>query len=999
MPDDRGARARALFREALALSPSARETFLDDTCSGDAELRSEVEALLAAARPQSPGALAGAREARPLDLGTRLGPYQIVAPIGAGGMGEVYEARDTRLDRTVAIKILPAAISDDPTLRRRFEREGRAISQLNHPNICTLYDVGRDVPTSAERPAPGAGLSAVEFMVMERLVGETLAARLARGRLRFDETLAIARDVLAALDAAHSRGITHRDLKPANVMLVKAGGSRPGSVQVKLLDFGLAKLQNPGVAVTRLLDSRLGPDGPLPSADDDALTREHPLTGARTILGTLHYMAPEQIEGHEADARTDIFAFGLLLYEMVTGRRAFEASSQAGLIGAILLKDPAPIRERDPGVPPAVEALVSRCLAKDPEHRWQSARDLLWHVEMIGSAAHRAVPERSRSARRTHFWWAAAVAVAVLATAVGFSSRSRDPLLPAVRAHVDVPAGGRLAPEYYPAVAVSPDGARIVFRATTMAGSVLMLRRIDAGDAQPIPGTENAHTPFFSPDGQWLGFMADKKVKKVPVAGGLPMVVCTASSLSPGSPGAAWGPDDSIVFAAATNGLMRVAAAGGEAEQLTTRDEARGENTHHSPQFLPGGRTVLFTVKGVDGESHAAILSLDTREWRWIDGLGALSGAARYTESGHLVFPESGGAGQLRAVPFDVGARRVSGPAVPLLDEVYMQASSDVSIAQFATSQAGVLAYVTGRPPAWSLVRVGLDGTSTPIVADRRTYRYPRASPDGRQIAVSVAEDRSDIYIANVERGTLRRITTLGGNTQPVWTPDGARVVFTSTRPGTQGYDLHALAADVAGDVPPDLLVRRADGQFPSSWSPEAPRLAFYEFGGSTARDLWVWSADTGESTRVLATPASERAAVFSPDGAWLAYVSDESGRDEVYIQRYPGPGGLERVSTDGGTEPAWAPRGSELYYRNGRQLLAVTVDRERGRVLGLPRLVLEGAFELAPSDVGRANYDVFPDGRSFVFVESERTTPDWHVHVVLNWHAELRQPLASRRP
>ncbi len=944
--------------------------------------------------PEDRGSGAGARQ---LASGTRLGPYQIVAPIGAGGMGEVYEARDTRLDRTVAIKILPAEIADDPHLRQRFEREGRAISQLNHPNICTLYDVGRDVPTTAERRAPGAG--PLEFMVMERLVGETLAARLERGRLRLDETIAIARDVLAALDAAHHRGITHRDLKPANVMLVKAGGARLGTVQVKLLDFGLAKLQNPGVAVTHLLDSRLRSDGPVSTTEAEALTREHPLTGARTILGTLHYMAPEQIEGHEADARTDIFAFGLLLYEMVTGRRAFEGTSQAGLIGAILLKDPAPIREHDASVPPAIEGLVSRCLAKDPEHRWQSARDLLWHLDLIAAPEQPVVVPRAGARWRTHAAWAAAAATGVAATALLVPTGTVETARAAVRAHVDVPGGRRVAPEYYPAVAVSPDGAFIAFRATTDSGSVLMLRRIDGADAQPVPGTENAHTPFFSHDGQWLGFMSDKKVKKVPVAGGPPMVVCAAPSLSPGSPGAAWGPDGTIVFAAATNGLMRVSADGGEPEQLTTRDEARGENTHHSPQFLPGGRTLLFTVKAVDGESHAAILSLDTREWLWVDGLGSMSGSARYAESGHLVFPETGGAGQLRAVPFDLTTRRVLGSAVPLPDEIYMQAASDVRMAQYSTSEAGVLAYVTGRPPGWSLVRVGLDGTNTHIAPEHHTYRYPRVSPDGLQVAVTISEDRSDIYVANVERGTLRRLTTAGSNTQPVWTPDGARVVFTSTRPGSQGYDLYALAADVAGDVPPELLARLADGQFPSSWSPVAPRLAYYEFGAATARDIWMLATDTGEPTRLLATPASERAAVFSPDGAWLAYVSDESGRDEIYIQRFPGPGGLERVSTDGGTEPVWAPRGSDLYYRSGQKLFAVTVDRARGRVVGLPRVVLEGAFELAPSDVGRANYDVFPGGRSFVFVQSEQATPDWHVHVVLNWFAELRQPLAPRRP
>ena len=904
---------------------------------------------------------------RPLTPGTRLGPYEIVAAVGTGGMGEVYRGRDVRLDRTVAIKVLPVA--EDPVLRQRFEREGRAISKLAHPHICALYDVGSH--------------DGIEYLVMEYLEGETLANRLRRGRIPLPQVLQIAREIVEALDAAHSCGITHRDLKPGNVMLTRTG--------TKLLDFGLAKLRDPGAEVTRLLDARLEREHHTVGTDSDALTHEQPLTGTRMLLGTLDYMAPEQLEGRDADARTDIFAFGLVLFEMTTGRRAFEAKSQSALIGAILMSEPPPIRTLNPAVPTGLDHLIKRCLAKDSADRWQSARDVRWQLDAINPFPESAAPRGRRAAS------VALAGAAVAAAAVGgfvVASRNREPARMAVRAHVDVPDGGALAPEYYPAVAVSPDGTRIVFRAVLKDVTMLMMRRVDGTVAHPIAGTENGHTPFFPPNGEWLGFIADKKIKKVNLAGGSPVVVCAAPSLSPGSPGAAWGPDDSIVFAAGVDGLMRVRATGGVAELLTRRDEARGEHAHHGPQFLPGGRDLLFSVKTVSGESHPAILSLATRKSAWIEAVDAMAGAAAYVPTGHLVYPELASVGQLRAVPFDLASRRVSGEAIPLADEVYTQTPADVLMAQFSVSNMGVLGYITGRPPASSLVRVAVNGAATPLVNELRTYRYPRVSPNGRQVVVTVAEERSDIYLANVDRRTLRRLTAEGGNTQPVWTSDSRQIVFTSTRRGSQASDLYSIPADVGGDVTPRVVLSRPGGQFPSSWSPVAPLLAFYEIGNDTARDVWVWSGGADQPVKVLGTAASERSAVFSPDGGWLAYVSDESGRDEVYFQRYPGPGGREQISVEGGTEPVWAPDGGELYYRRGRTLYAVSVDRARGVPHGAPRVMFEAPFELAPADTGRANYDVFPDGRSFVFVSRDARNLDWHVHVVLNWFDELKRLL-----
>jgi len=550
-----------------------------------------------------------------------------------------------------------------------------------------------------------------------------------------------------------------------------------------------------------------------------------------------------------------------------------------------------------------------------------------------------------------------------------------------------MPEGQTLATEIYPSLAISPDGTQRVLRLESASSWQLFSQRIDQFEPTPIPGSEKGHSPFFSPDGQWIGFLANSRIYRVPASGGRALFVSNAPSLSPGSPGATWGPDNTIVFAAGVSGLMRVSIGPGAApERLTTPDAARGEVMHVEPQFLPNGRDVLFSIRTSDDQWRVAILSLDTGDWEWLDAIGDVAGA-RYVSAGHLIYAQSG---VLFAIPLDVERRTFTGPPVALPGSVYTRVVADAVIAQFAVSDAGLMLYASGGPPDWTLVSVSESNGPSPLGASPpRLYRYPRVSPDGDRVAVTIEEDRSDIYVVDSRSGASRNLTkSVGNSTQPVWDPEGERLAFASRRVGSDAYDVFLMPID--GSAEADVLIGRTGGQFPTSWVKGL--LAFYELDNVTARDIFTWSIEDQEAAEVVATPWNERGAVLSPDASLLAYVSNESGSDQVYVRQYPG-GAQEVVSTEAGTEPVWHPSGQELFFWSGNTLMAARIQAVPRLEVVSRRKVLEGSY--IRTATGPANYDVTPDGRSFVMVLDPEGAAA-QLRVVENWAGGLDSPAAD---
>jgi serine/threonine-protein kinase len=854
-------------------------------------------------------------------------------------MGEVYRARDPRLGREIAIKVLPEHLAESPERKQRLEREAKAISQLNHPHICTLHEFDTQ--------------DGIDFLVMEYLEGETLADRLKKGALALDKAYEYGIQIADGLARAHETGIVHRDLKPGNVFLTKAG--------VKLLDFGLAKLEARG------------------SSDLSSLpTEQKPLTEEGAVLGTFQYMAPEQLEAKEADARTDIFALGAVLYEMVTGRKAFEGKSQASLITAIMSSEPPALSAHQPLAPLALDRIVETCLAKDPDDRWQHVSDvkrqLEWLLERNGLAdLHPAGPY---STRRLAPWGIAALMSAVAALSLWSQLRRTGPATDFVtRLVVTLPEDRRLtgaAQSFAVPIALSPDGRRLVYSAVRDQRPQLYIRDMDRFDEEPIPGTEGATSPFFSPDGAWVGFFANGRLQKVPLAGGAPVNICEIPAYR--GTGIDWGANDKIVFTSSAlgSGLFHVPAAGGRPERLTTPDPERGEYGHAWPQFLPDGQSILFALWG--GESWgAAILSLETRKWQTI-----LPGVARvrFLPTGHLIYGVYGSSG-LQAVPFDLARLGVDGSPIPVLDGVDFIPRS--GRASYAVSRTGSLVYVPARPVERSLVWVDRQGKASPITEERGSYEFPRLSPDGRRVALQLG---GDTWIHDLERGTRTRHTVEGGNLVPVWTPDGSRVAFASIRGGP--WNLYWKPADGGGEA--ELLLPSKRCQFPMSWSPDGQVLAFQEYTSETAEDIWMLDQD-GEAQPFVVTRFREQTPRFSRDGRFVAYVSNESGRHEVYVQPYPATGKRWTVSTNGGTEPLWSPDGRTLFYRQGDRVMAVALETSAEFLAGKPRQLFEEPFE---ADI-YPNYDISPDGNRFVMVRRD-SSPPREIHVVLNWFEELKR-------
>jgi eukaryotic-like serine/threonine-protein kinase len=908
-----------------------------------------------------------------LATGTKLGPYEIQSLLGAGGMGEVYRARDTKLGRDVALKVLPEAFAKDADRMARFKREAQVLASLNHPNIATIYGLEESGGARA--------------LVMELVEGPTLAERLKSGAIPLEGALPIAKQVADALEAAHERGIIHRDLKPANIKVTPEGA-------VKVLDFGLAKA----------LDVAVMSSSPTATPPQDSPTLSMAATQAGVILGTAAYMSPEQARGKGADRRADIWAFGCVLFEILTGVRAFEGETVSDTLAAVL-KSEADWSALPAEAPPRIRDLVRRCLNKDPRQRLQAIGDARIAIEETLSGTDTRPPlspllteEGKREARggdpwrRAIPWSLAALAVLSLGVALWSLMRApRPPTRPVARLVVALPPTEQLALGPHPAIALSPDGSRLVYVARHGGGTHLYTRPIARFEAALMPGTEGAESPFFSPDGQSVGFFADGKLKRVSVSGGAPLTLCSA----PTNRGGSWAPDDTIIFAPAiTLGLFEVPAAGGTPKPLTVPDRKKGEYGHRWPQILPGGKAVLFTIwtGAYFDEARIGVLSLETGERRVLIEGGTY---ARYIPSGHMVYARAGG---LLAVPFDLKRLEVTGPSVSILEGVSMNPT--FGGAEFSSSSDGSLVYVPGGSSAVerTLLWVDRKGEARPLPAPPRAYLSPRLSPDGQRLAVSIEGTNAGLWLYDLARGTLTRLTeTAGAIPFPIWTPDGKRVTFLSALGGA--LNLYWMPADGSGAA--ERLTTSENTQWPGSWSPNGLVLAFSESDPTTGSDIWVLRLADDPSTPLgagrkaqpfLQTPSNESGGIFSPDGRWLAYVSDESGRQEVYLRPFPGPGGRLQISTEGGIEPVWARNGRELFYRNGDKMMVVAVETKGEFAAAKPKVLFEAHYETSVFTF-EPNYDVIPDAQSFIMIKgSEQESAPTQVNVVLNWFEELKR-------
>ncbi|MGE5360190.1 MAG: protein kinase domain-containing protein [Bacteroidales bacterium] len=921
-----------------------------------------------------------------LVAGARLGPYEIQSAIGAGGMGEVYKARDTRLDRTVAIKILPPALAADPDRRARFAREAKAIAGLNHAHICALYDVG-DHDGSI-------------FLVMEYIAGETLAARLRKGPLPIEQALTVATEIADGLAAAHRHGIIHRDLKPANVMLTKAGA--------KLLDFGLAKPEAPPIVA---------------GSAATAVRTQEGATGIGVLLGTVPYMAPEQLEGKEADARTDIFSFGVVLYEMLTGRQAFEGESHASVIAAILGREPVPLSSVQPLTPPALDLLVRQCLAKSPDDRPDTAHDIANNLRAIqktsGVSALPVVQPRP--------WWrrglrpartvAGVAAGMMIGAGLMWLLRPAQPRISLTYPSVDVrpadelsssvdseptfvgtPGGARTA------LAWTPDGQAIVFAGRRAGVHRLYVRRLDQAEARPLADTDGAQLPAVSADGQWVAFWAGGSIKKAPLGGGPLMEL--ASGLGEPPWGLAWDVRGRLFFGRGDGGSIWMIPPGG-APAAATR-VGKGEVAHILPWPLPDGRTVLYTVRKRQwswGDEEVVAQTLDTgaRKVLLKDAVDA-----RYVPTGHLVFLRRG---VLFAVPFDAQRLEIRGTPVAVLDKVAQALTASntdyvTGAGQFAVAANGALAWVPGSLVPYPDVRlVTLDrrGVVSPLSAPARSYGpAARVSPDGRRLAVMIRTITDvGVWLYDVDRGASTLLAGGGEAWIPIWSPDGRNLAFAWLADGRRAMALQP--AD--GTAPPHVL---APGDLTvSSFTPDGRHVAAVR----DSRDVVVLSVEPGQNgVQPVArlSQHAERWPEFSPDGRWLAYGSDVSGRFEVYVRPYPGPGPIEPVSVDGGWSPAWARSGRELFFvglpdqEGKRRLMAVEFVPGSPPRIGRPRPL----FVFDPGDLRLACapvrcFDVAADGERFYATQTlapPRPTVVTHISLILNWLEALKAKVPAGR-
>ena len=952
MTPERWQQITGMFHAALLRSPGQRGTFLQDACGADESLRSELEAMLAAHdRAGDPGsipAVAVSEQMLRLQSGSAVGRYKIDALIGAGGMGQVYRARDPSIERDVAIKVLPANYAADAERLRRFEQEAHASGALNHPNVLTLYDVG----TADGRP----------YLVMELLDGETLRDCVGRGAMPVARACEIASAIARGLAAAHARGIVHRDLKPENVMVTRDG-------RLKILDFGIAKLRVPD-----------------PNRDQRPVTPL--LTAADTMLGTAGYMAPEQVRGEATDERADLFALGAMLFELLTGRRAFDRQSRVETLNAILHDDVPVLGSAAASVPVALDRIVRRCLEKDPDARFQSARDLAFALDTVAElATSTSTAVALPTARRRFHWPALAAIVLVVIGVVAFAIERLQPS--PVFATREL---GRFALPPPPHLrfaggpVISPDGTLIVFPAGEGPTDKqrLFFRRLDQLTTTALPATEGAYMPFFSPDGKSVGFQADNQLKTIRLdATAAPVVICAAGSFL----GGAWAADGTIIFGS-FYGLQRVAATGGVPQPVTIANPLKSDIAYHAPRLLPGGRALLISVHDGDALFRIDVLTLATGERRTVVARGI---HAEYSPTGHIVYA-AGDA--LFAIPFDGDRLTATGTPVELLDGV-------VTDEGFALSATGTLVFQPQPPTAHrTLVWADRSGVTTQIPIEPRPFWTPRLSPDGRQFAVVVDDQgRRNIWIYRFDNATFLPIASEGINRAPVWTRDGLRLTYLSERDGVS----HLMSQPSDASAPAEsLLTSQNDELLPGGWSADGRSLLYVDQQRSGSSELRVLPIDGRQVATLSGIPRGSNRPAISPDGRWLAYgirSSEASGRPAIYVRPFPGPG-PSRQFVDAAGQPVWSRDGETIFFRSrrgggpvfsGDGIFEMPFDRSRGIAAGPERQLFRKAFA-EDGWTGVAGYDVAPDGRFLLVIPDEFESLPSDMHVLLHVDDELRR-------